>query len=218
MNIAAYNISSCKQEKVNRLFKEIKADFYIVPEIAQEGKITLPAEYEMIWNSTYPTKGLGIIWRKNKVARLADCYNEKLHYAIPLIYEDIFILGFWPTKLQKKEKYKEIAQEILDYYSPHLKTKTIITGDFNLFCKGSSHEADITPIKDFLIGKGFKSLYHETKSVKFGSENDATYYHQFKETQPFFLDYTFTNFAVESFELKDLGRQFSDHVGQIVEV
>ena len=216
MKIVSYNISSCTQDKVEQLFK-LNADVYVVPEIACENKIKLPNEdeYKMKWNSNYPNKGLGVIWRENMKIKPADCYNEKLHYAIPLVYDDIFIIGFWPTKLQKNEKYKDIALDILRYYAPYFTPKTIITGDFNLFFKDSNHEADITPIKDFLEEKGFKSLYHGN-NIEFGSEKVATYYHQFKKTQPFFLDYTFTNFSVSSFELKDFGRKFSDHVGQIL--
>lgn len=214
MKIVSYNISSCTQDKVDQLIK-MNADVYVVPEIACKDKIKLPDEYEMKLNSKFPSKGLGVIWRKGK-GSIPDYYKETLHYAIPLIYDDVFILGFWPTKLQKNEKYKDIALGILKEYEPHFTSKTIITGDFNLFFKDSSHEADITPIKDFLEGKGFKSLYHGN-NIEFGSEKEATYYHQFKKTQPFFLDYTFANFKVSSFELKDLGLDFSDHVGQTIE-
>ncbi len=226
MKILAYNISSCTQQKSETLFKQ-NADVYVVPEIAAEEEQFLPRDFEMKWKGIKyekpfmgtKSKGLGIIWRKGH-GKIPDWYDESLTYAIPLIYDGVLILGFWPTKLQKKEKYKDIAKKILEYYSSYFTSKTIITGDFNLFCKKDSqqHEADITQINDFLIEKGFISLYHKNRPAEsFGSETTATYYHQFKETQPFFLDYTYANFPITSFKFTDMGRDFSDHVGQILE-
>ena len=217
MKIISYNISSYTQEKINQLF-DMKADVYIVPEIACLDKITIPPEYEMEWNSYCPTKGLGVIWRKGR-GKTAAFFKKELSYAIPIIYEDIFILGIWPTKLQKNEKYKDVAMDLLNYYSPYFTSKTIITGDFNLFCKkDSNHEADLTPINDFLIKHEFESLYHKKYSEEPGSEKAATFFFHNKENQPYFLDYTYANFPAVSYKLKDFGRDFSDHVGQIVEI
>ena len=217
MKTVSNNISLSTQENDNKLF-DLKADVYVAPEIACQDKITIPPEYEMKWNSNCPTKGLGVIWRKGR-GKIADSFKKELAYAIPIIYEDIFILGIWPTKLHKNEKYKDIAMDILNYYAPFFTSKTIITGDFNLFCKeNANHEADLTSINDFLIKHGFESLYHKESSEEPGSEKKATFFFHNKENQPFFLDYTYANFHAASYELQDFGRDFSDHVGQIVEI
>ena len=104
MKIVSYNINACTQDKVDFLLS-LEADVYVVPEIACQDKINLStkSEYQMEWKSDYPTKGLGIIWRKGK-GEVASFYNNKLTYAIPIIYEGVFILGFWPTKLKDEKK------------------------------------------------------------------------------------------------------------------
>lgn len=227
MRIVSYNISSCNQEKVNQLLKE-NADVYVVPEIASQEKIELPDGFEMKWagDMNYPSKGLGIIWRKGK-GKVADWYDQSFHYAIPLVYDGVLILGFWPTKINKNEKYTQIATSILEHYSEHLKKKPcIITGDFNLYHKedNKNKDADLIPVNDFLRLNDFTSVYHHQEKESPGHETKHTYNHQFKAENPFFLDYTYTNSIdmIKEYKLFDLtekfGKTFSDHVGQIIEI
>ena len=103
MKILSYNISSCTQQKLDELFKQ-NADVYVIPEMARDVKI--PNGYFMKWAGKYSSKGLGIIFNN---AYVPDCYDESLPYAIPLRYEDLFILAFWPTKIDKNESYSHIA-------------------------------------------------------------------------------------------------------------
>jgi len=44
----------------------------------------------------------------------------------------------------------------------------------------------------------------------------ATYFHQFKKSNPFFLDYTFTNVSVLDYELCRWEENVSDHVAQVI--
>ena len=87
MKIVSYNISSCTQDKVDQLFK-MDADVYVIPEIAADIKNTLSDEYDMEFIGEYKPKGLGVIWRKEK-GKLAEGYNDKLSYAIPIVYDGI---------------------------------------------------------------------------------------------------------------------------------
>jgi hypothetical protein len=41
------------------------------------------------------------------------------------------------------------------------------------------------------------------KNIAVGQETEATYYHQFKKEQPFFLDYTYANMEIEKYKLLD---------------
>ncbi len=227
MKIISYNINSCNQAKVDQIFKE-NADVYVVPEIANQEKIKLPDDFKMEWagDINYPSKGLGIIWRKDK-GEVADWYAPNLHYAIPLVYDGVLILGFWPTKIEKAEKYSQIAMKILEHYSDHLKQKPcIITGDFNLYHKedNKNKDADLTPVNDLLLSNNFISVYHHQKNETPGHETKYTYNHQFKKENPFFLDYTYTNSInmIKNYDFIDLSgkfeKTFSDHVGQIIEV
>ena len=134
MKVVSYNISACSQKKIDQLFKN-NADVYVVPEIAREDKIKLPEGFEMKWagDEKLPSKGLGVIWKKRRGV-VPDWYDKSFHYAIPVFVDGILIFGFWPTKLDKKETYTQIAKDILDHYSKQIKeNKTIVTGDFNLY-------------------------------------------------------------------------------------
>ena len=227
MKIISYNINSCSKEKVGKLLEK-QADIYVVSEISCKEELALPGEFEMEWNGLKwkdangrnQSKGLGIVYKKGQ-ATVPEWYGSNLKYAIPLLCNDILILGIWPTKDKERpdQSYTQIAKDILECYAPHFREKTLIIGDFNLFCKKDKNtDADILQINKFLVSENFSSLYHKKTGEDFGAESEPTYYHQFKEAQPFFLDYTYSNFEVKDYELLDFGRKFSDHVGQVVEI
>lgn len=217
MKIVSYNINSCTQWKVDRLFEE-NADVYVVPEIAEGIKI--PDDFEMKWIGKYPSKGLGMIWRKEQ-GIVPDWYNDKLSYAIPMIYNDVFILGFWPTKIGN-ETYTQIAKEILEYYLNYLKKyeQCIVTGDFNLFHKkdNTNKAADILKADELLKSCGLSSVYHTITAQAMGAESQFTYYHQRHSDNPFFLDYTYSKLPVKKYSLEPWDSKMSDHVCQVIEI
>ena len=220
MKIISYNINSCNQNKVDQLFEQ-NADVYVVPEIACQDKIKIPDEYEMKWNSKYPTKGLGIIWRKGK-GSFPEWYDDKLTYAIPLVFDNVLIIGFWPTKIDQNKTYTQIAKEIIEKYSEHFKDfeQCIITGDYNLYHKNdkSDKAADILEINKLLNSHGLTSVYHKQTGQDFGSETQKTYYHLRDINNPFFLDYTYSKKEIQKYELLPWDKDFSDHVCQVIEV
>jgi hypothetical protein len=229
MKIISYNIGLSNHNKIEQLFKHYPdADIYVIPEIELEEKEKLPVDFEMEWHGirySEPfmgtnSKGLGIIWRKGKGKVLE--YDKSLKYAIPLEYEKKIILAFWPTKEKTNGTYTKIAESIIDKYRELFENEeVIITGDFNLYYKPPvrTYSSDIFAIINKLQPLGFKSIYHASNNTKPGFEKQYTYFFRNKTDQPFFLDYTFTNIPIENFkyELKDLGRDFSDHAGQIIE-
>lgn len=221
MKIVSYNINTCYQKKIDELFK-MNADVYVVPEIAKEDKIKLLEGFEMKWtgDEKLSSKGLGVIWKKGRGV-VPDWYEKTFHYAIPVFVDGILILGIWPTKLDKKETYTQIAKDILVHYSEKIKeNKTIITGDFNLYYKKEkkNKDADLQPINELLNSLGLTSVYHKERKIEVGQETDATYYHHFNKELPFFLDYTYSNIPVKDYKLLDWNKGMSDHVGQFFEV
>ncbi len=221
MKLVSYNINNCTQKKIDQLFKN-DADIYVVPEIAWRDKIIIPDGYEMEWvgDEKVPTKGLGVIWKKGR-GEIPEWNDKSLHYAVPVFVDGILILGIWPTKLDKKESYIQIAKSIIENYSKQIEeNKTIVTGDFNLYRKEEkkNKDADIQPINELLESLGLTSVYHKDKRIEVGDESEATYYHQFKKEQPFFLDYTYSNIPVKDYKLLDWDKEMSDHVGQVFEI
>ena len=69
---------------------------------------------------------------------------------------------------------------------------------------------------NFLKDHNLYSLYHERTGEEFGKESRATYYHQFKENKPFFIDYAFTNIQTFAFEIGKWDKTESDHCPQMI--
>lgn len=232
MKIVAYNISLSNHEKVNFLLGQ-NADVYVVPEISEEERDKLSAEYAMEWHGVNydkpymgtKSKGLGIIWRKDKgeiPEWFKDDYKE-LSYAIPLIYDDILILGIWPTKFNNQKSYTQLAKEIIEKYKPHFSQykQCIITGDFNLYHKENAPNkaADIFEIDTLLTDLEFHSVYHKLANEKPGYETRNTFYMRFKREDPFFLDYTYAKLPVKNYNfIENPEEKFSDHIGQVIEI
>ena len=222
MKIVSYNINVCTQEKVDFLLS-LGADVYVVPEMANN--ITLPYEYTMEYLGDISSKGLGLIWKKDMLS-IPEWFKDeykKLSYAIPLICNDVLILGFWPTKYKNNKTYTKLAKEIIDKYTLHfLKyAQCIITGDFNLYHKENAPNkaADILEIDKILTENGFHSVYHKTANEKPGYESRNTFFMSFKIDNPFFLDYTYAKLPVKNYYfIENPKEKFSDHIGQVIEI
>ena len=168
-------------------------------------------------------KGLGIIWKSSIKAEVPDWFNPKHQYFLPLLIDRKLIMAAWPTTTEQNSpmKYPQIAMAALQEYAPYIKEyPTVITGDMNCY-KGQSGETkqySIQTILSFLGGMGLVSAYHDRTGEALGCETRATYYHQFKENLPFFLDYSFSNIPIISYELGEWDRMLSDHVPQFIEI
>lgn len=222
MKIISYNINLFNQQKIERIL-QYDADIYIIPEIACSSRVTLPEGYHMEWTGDIPHKGLGIIWKSSVKVEIPTWFNPEHRYFLPLMVENKLIIAAWPTttKHNSPMKYPEIAMKAFQEYAPYIKQfPTIITGDMNCY-KGQSGETkqySIQAICDFLRNMNLISAYHDMKGETLGNESCATYYHQFKETQPFFIDYTFSSIPLKSYHLGEWDKDLSDHVPQIIEI
>ena len=225
MKIVSYNINSCSQKKVDFLLS-LDADVYVVPELSKNVK---PDEgYDMEYLGDIDSKGLGLIWRKGK-GKIPLWYKEddydykKLSYAIPLIYDQVLILGFWPTNYMKQKTYTQLAKEIIEKYKSHFSEyeQCIITGDFNLYNKENAPNkaADILEINRILKDLEFESVYHKRANEQVGFETRNTFYMKFKRDNPFFLDYTYAKLPVKNYYfIENPEEKFSDHIGQVIEI
>jgi hypothetical protein len=228
MKVVSYNISESKPWKIERLLT-MNADVWVVPEITCPENAHLPKVLDMQWKGIdyyyhKKWKGLGIIWKKGQ-GIIPEWNNQEMNYGIPLIVGDYLILGIWPTKAQKpaeQKPYPQIAQEIIREYAPHFKDyKTLVIGDFNCFVNQSDSTkqyGDILRVNEILESYGLHSIYHQQTGEAFGKESTPTYYHQFNENNPFFLDYAYTNVEPSSIRLLPWDKDMSDHIGMVVEI
>ena len=222
MKILTYNINLSNQEKIDRILK-YDADVYILPEIACTQRVSLPEGYQMAWTGDKPQKGLGVICKPSVKIEVPQWFNPKLQYFLPLMIEDYLIIAAWPTTTEQNSpmKYPEIAMRAFREYAPYIKKfPTIISGDMNCY-KGQAGETkryNIQTICDFLREMNLVSVYHNITGETLGNESCATYYHQFKKTQPFFIDYTFSCIPIKSFKIEEWNSELSDHVPQFIEI
>jgi hypothetical protein len=222
MKIIAYNINLSSQEKIDRILK-YDADVYILPEIACKPRVSLPEGYQMVWTGDIPHKGLGVIWKPSVKVEVPKWFNPKLQYFLPLLIDGQLIIAAWPTTTEQNKpmRYPQIALSAIQQYAPYIKAHpTIITGDMNCY-KGQSGETkqySIQAIFDTLADMGLTSAYHQMTGEALGKETVPTYYHQFKESHPFFIDYTFSSIPMKSYRLGDWDRNLSDHVPQFMEI
>lgn len=228
MKVISYNINDSYPWKIERLLR-MDADVWVVPEITCPEDAHLPEELDMKWygleyfHGCKKWKGLGVIWKKGSGV-IAEWFNPDMRYGIPLVINDEYlVLGFWPTKKtdgSDKKTYPQIAQEMIEEYGPHFKDyKTLVIGDFNCYVKQYDYTkkyGDILTVNEKLEALGLHSLYHHFTGEAFGQETSPTYYHRFKEKDPFFLDYAYTNFPVLSFRILPWDKEMSDHVGMEV--
>ena len=222
MKILAYNIHLSSQEKIDRILK-YDADVYILPEIAYTQRVALLEGYQMEWTGDNPQKGLGVICKPNVKVEVLQWFNPRLQHFLPLIVEGYLIIAAWPTKTKQNSpmSYPEIAMNALQEYSPYIKQfPTVISGDMNCYMgqSGETKLFSIQAICDFLGEMNMVSAYHEMSGEALGSESCATYYHQFKKNQPFFIDYTFSSIPVKSFKIGEWDSYISDHVPQFIEI
>lgn len=222
MKILIYNINLSSQEKIDKVLG-YEADVYILPEVACKEQFKIPDGYRMEWIGDFRHKGLGIIWKSDIKAEVPSWFNPKHQYFLPLLIDGKLIMAAWPTTTEQNKpmKYPQIAMAALQEYAPYIKEyPTVITGDMNCY-KGQSGETkqySIQAIMSFLEEMGLVSAYHDRTGEALGSETKATYYHQFKENLPFFLDYTFSSIPIISYELGKWDRMLSDHVPQFIEI
>lgn len=218
MKILSYNINKFNQEKLDKILLH-DADVFILPEVACPSMVQLPEGYGVMWTGDIDYKGLGIVWKNELKADVPVWFNPDHQYFLPIMVEGKLILGAWPTTTEKNspKKYPQIAMEALQYYTPFLKENfAVIAGDINCYKgqHGETKQYSTASIFEFLKGMGFESAYHTKTGETLGEESVATYYHLFNEKAQFFLDYTFSNIEVKSYELWAWDKEFSDHVAQ----
>ena len=223
MKILSYNINKFSQEKFEHIL-QYDADVFILPELASKPLLNLPDDFKMEWMGDIENKGLGVVWKNNLKAEIPSWFNPRHKYMLPIFIDEVLFIASWPTITDRKDSsqhYPRIAAETLYEYEPYLKQfPTIISGDMNCY-KGQSSETkmySIESIDRFLASIGYVSAYHNFTGEALGKESIATYYHQFKEKSPFFIDYTFTNINVKDFHLGEWEPQISDHVPQFIEI
>jgi exonuclease III len=108
------------------------------------------------------------------------------------------VIGIWG----QLPNYVDDVLRTLDAHSARLRQgRAIVLGDFNSGIKlrgrrlvSAGHQKIVNACSDL----GLVSAYHAFNNVEHAREKHATYYHQFKATQPWHIDYCFVPAAWSS--------------------
>ena len=200
--------------------QDFDADVIFVQECEE-----LPKDYfqnfTFHWIGNNQKKGLGILTKGS--SRLAnEIYNSNFIYFLPVVYNDIHLLGAWSFNHRAKKFGEEMSGyflEVLDHYREWINqpSQVVIAGDFN---NGPQWDKPRNPnnfvdINDALENLGLKSTYHGHTGEEFGSETKHTYFHQRKAAQKYHIDYIYSkNKEVEIVEIGNFAdwSHLSDHV------
>lgn len=134
------------------------------------------------------------------------------------------VIGIWG----QAPNYVDDVLRTLDAHSARLREgRTVVMGDFNSGTKlrgrrsiSAGHQKIVKTCSDL----GLMSAYHAFNSVDHARERHATYYHQFKATQPWHIDYCFvpTSWLQGLMNVRVLNGKFwaahSDHRPLIVDL
>lgn len=221
MKIISYNIHHCSQAKVDKLLAT-DADVFIVPELSSKAHIRLPMGYDMFWfgDKRYDKKGLGVIFNIKHNCKISDYFNSVYEFILPIKCDDIIILAIWPTKTanNKTKSYQQIAIEALQEYLKYFgDNKILICGDFNCYV-GQPGKHSIEDIFGLLKSYDIYSIYHSMYNEQLGKETSSTFYFRFDISKLFFIDYAFSNFKIEHFEIAKWDRSISDHRALIIQI
>ena len=97
----------------------------------------------------------------------------------------------------------------------------MVVGDFNCYIGQSGVRKSTGTFEDciaYMESHGLRSLYHDKTKENFGEESTPTFYWQFNQEKPYFLDYAFSSLKPVSFKIGEWNREISDHRPLIIEL
>lgn len=182
--------------------------------------------FDFHWVGQNSKKGLGVLTRgPSKFPQ--EIFRSDFIYFIPVVYQDLFVLGTWAFNGRAQKFGAETSGyflDVLDHYGEHIRSseKVVIAGDFNNGPQWDipGHRNNFAEIDQALNELGLRSAYHFFKLEEFGKETSPTYFHQRNPQKPFHIDYVYSNInlikSVEVGSFSDWSSR-SDHVPLTVE-
>lgn len=218
MKIISWNCNCAFRNKF-RLLTDEKPDIMIVPESESPEYLDshrgiIPARCHL-WAGKTPCKGLSIFTFNGYSARIADFYNPNYKFIVPVEIRKgnrkFLLFAVWTITAENNNTYSGYvvqAYKAMQHYQPHLRTDSILAGDFNsnkLWDTHFTRSCNHTSLIEFLSGQGFFSLYHYLYGEKQGEETKATLYMLKQEKRPYHIDYFFMHHSlmqkVKSFQI-----------------
>lgn len=204
MRIVSWNCHMGLQRKFDRVW-ELAPDVLVVQEsasperLAQRG-LDLPGQ--ALWVGDNPDKGLLVVARAGLSLTIDPSHDDGIHHVLPVHVagegSELVLLATWNMHLRRQvndaARREGALPPALRAYRHLLKPgNAVMIGDFN-----SSVVWD-RPTQPWNFGRmiaglaelGYVSAYHHLTGEEQGQETCKTYFHQFGERWPHYIDYAF---------------------------
>ena len=226
MRIVTWNCNQNFKAKFELILK-FKPNLLVVQECEY-----LPQDYfpnaKFFWTGRIENKGLGVLI-KNGSASLDPIHNPNLINFLPIMSDDIKILGVWAYNHRAKKFGDAVSGETIqaiEFYKEWLvgnDLPCVLGGDFNnsVIWDKPNNQNNFQNINSKLEDLGFKSIYHSLSGDSFGNETETTFFHTKNESKKYHIDYLYA----KSLEAKSItiGKykdwtKLSDHSPVVVEI
>ena len=226
MKIITWNCNLNFAKKYEHI-ESMDADVCIIQECEKLKEDYFPNS-KFFWTGRIENKGLGVLV-KNGSASLDSSHNPDLINFLPVISDNLKILGVWAYNHRAKKFGDNVSGETIqaiEFYKEWLEDKDlpcVIGGDFNnsIIWDRPNNKNNFENINTQLENLGFASVYHSRTNDEFGLEETATFFHTKQESKKYHIDYLYLkSLQSSSFELgkyKDW-IELSDHSPMVVEV
>lgn len=206
----------------------LDADICIVPEVLEGHTDALGDAYSIQWHGDKDQRGLLIAakrdWRIDAVQSASQRHMILTTLNGPST--SLAVIGVWA--MRGPRGYVGSVIDGLDTLLPLIAASpnVFVAGDFNassVFDASSPPALRFAEIARRLQDAGLVSLWHDRAGETFGAESCATYHHQWKQEQPFHIDFAFASKALAArcryFEIGkfDPWCQSSDHMPLIAD-
>ena len=218
MRIVSWNCN-VNFEKKFELLMSLSPDIAIIQECEKLSVNHFP-NCQYYWFGRNDTKSMAVLVF-HRSAKIDLIHNDSLIYFLPIITEEIKILGVWAYNhraVKFGENFSGKTSDAISYYKNWLSNdeKIIISGDFNnsvIWDKGKDN--DFKNINQSLTDLGFQSSYHQYFNEEFGKETQGTLFHTKNKDKPYHIDYCYyKNFQLEKVQLGNFDDwiKYSDHL------
>ena len=243
MRLVAWNCARALHRKIDALMS-LRPDVAVISEAARPERLVaqIPAlaDASLVWVGKYPDRGLLLAGFGTTVLECdRNLHDDQLHHMVPVsvsglpgLDTPIHLLGVCAQNSSGNNRRKDNPgplRKALQQYEGFLRSApAVVAGDFNNHVCWDRPGWPInhaTAVCD-LARLGLVSAYHTVRGLDAGNETEPTYFHHYRETSGYHIDYVFmpgewvnSIFTLTVGHYRDwVGPRLSDHVPLALEV